>query len=360
MITVEAKALAVAMKRAANIVESSNTIPILNHVCLQAESGTLLLSTSDLDVELAQEIALVEGGALSATVDAKRLAQLAQAVPGDAQITMESDDEGRLAVKCARSRWLLPCLPPADFPHVPFAGEQLIEVAFDVFTSAAARVAPMVSTEKGRYYLCGTYVDTEDGCLRMVSTNGHCGMIVPLATEHAPPPDLIVPPKLLNAVRAFEYDGDIAIALGDKRMQVRVGTAVVTGKAIDGTFPDYRRVWPAEQDAPVRVDPAALRAAIRRVTLVSEGKTRSVKVARAAGKLVLSVTSPEHGTASEEVPAECSETFDAGFNAQYLENMLDAVGGDTIEIHHADAGAPALFRRTVDDGARGVLMPMRI
>jgi DNA polymerase-3 subunit beta len=119
-------------------------------------------------------------------------------------------------------------------------------------------------------------------------------------------------------------------------------------------------VIPPVQDAPARFDPALARAALRRVLLVTTEKTRAVKMTFGEGKIVLSVTSPEGGSAEEEVAAECSTSHVAGFNGAYLETMLEQIGGDTIELHHADAGSPAMFRRVVDDGARGVIMPMRV
>lgn len=361
MITVEAKDMARAMKLAAFIPATRNTLPILENVCLFTEGDDLVLVTSDLDLELEQRVRLAKSGDLSITVNARRLSALFQSVDSGAQISFECEDNGRLLVKCGASRWHLPALPKDDFPRIRFETEEnAFAISANALEDGIVRTASTVSNEQTRIYFCGTYLDTEDGKLRMVSTNGHCGMIVPINVDHAPPPDLIVPPKLLAALRSLEPQKDVPIAYGDKRLRAVVGDAVLTGKAIDGVYPDYRRAWPPAEDGCVVFDPASFRAALRRVCLVSTGKTRAVKIERGEGTLTISVTDTEGGAAREDVPADCAAGHAAGFNAQYLNDLLEAVGGDTVELHQADPGSPAMIRRKVDDGARAVIMPLRI
>ena len=78
-------------------------------------------------------------------------------------------------------------------------------------------------------------------------------------------------------------------------------------------------------------------------------------------RVTLSVTSPDNGTASEEVPADYkSSGFEIGFNAGYLKDILSQIEGDTVELHLADAGAPTLIRQDDKSPALYVLMPMRV
>jgi len=367
MITIEAAVLARAMKHAAGIVESRNTIPILANVRLTTRGAMLELLTSDLDIELRQSVPLAGApGELACTVDARRLAALAGAVDAGAQIGLELVDR-QLQVRAGRGRWKLPVLPVDDFPAMPFeeAGEPLV-IAGDVLARAISRTAPSVGNEAHRPMLTGTLLDAEDGKLRLVSTDSHRLFAGAVSTPLAEGTGLIVPAKFMHNLQQLASAPKVApevrlfLAAGGKRLRAEIDTLVLTGNTIDSTFPEYRRVMPPVQDAPARFDPAVARSALRRVLLVATEKTRAVKMTFGDGKIVLSVTSPEGGSAEEEVVAECTAGHEAGFNGAYLETMLEQIGGDTIELHHADAGAPALFRRVVDDGARGVLMPMRV
>ncbi|MFN3517734.1 MAG: DNA polymerase III subunit beta, partial [Novosphingobium sp.] len=78
-------------------------------------------------------------------------------------------------------------------------------------------------------------------------------------------------------------------------------------------------------------------------------------------RVTLSVTSPDNGTAAEELPASyTSAGFEIGFNANYLKDILSQIEGDTVELHLADAGAPTLIRQDDKSPALYVLMPMRV
>lgn len=360
MITLEARALARAMKHAAGIVDTRNTIPILSTVLLRTVDAVLELVTTNLDIELRQRIDPAATGDIACTVDARRLAALAGAVDQGAQITLAVEDKV-LLVRAGRSRWRLPILPPEDFPVLPFeepGAATLIDAA--MLGAAIARTAPTVSTEPHRYYLNGTLFDIEGGQLRLASTNGHGLFAATIDVPLEEAPGLIVPPRFLAALRSLAEDGKVDLWFGDARLRARIGRAVLTGKAIDGTFPDYRRVIPPVCDNPVRFDPALMRAALRRVMVLAGSKTNGVKLTVHEDRIAISVTDPEAGTACEDVPAQCAAGHEAGFNGKYLNDMLDAIGGDTVELHHADPGAPALLRRVIDDGASGVLMPMRV
>lgn len=362
-VTVEAKALAGAMKHAAAVIESRNTIPILSNVRLTAAAGAMEIVTSDLDVEFRQKLPVGGTAELATTVDARRLAALASAADSGEHITLSMDDTRRLVVKSGRSRWTLPTLPADDFPVLHFeGGEAALTVPGKDLAAAIGRVIWALNTEMHRQYLHGPLLHAEGGKAALVGCQGNYMVRVVMETEHpAGAPEVILGPKFCRALQALAADNKAAVTLtwDAAKARLEIGNVTLTGKMIDGIYPDYRRVIPPEGSRVV-VDPATLRGAIRRVGLVASEKTRAVKIVRDDSKLTLSVTSPEGGTAREEVPADAEVGHEAGFNARFLEQMLDAIGGDSVEIHQTDAGSPALIRRVVPDGAIGVVMPMRI
>ena len=109
------------------------------------------------------------------------------------------------------------------------------------------------------------------------------------------------------------------------------------------------------------MDPRSFFEGVDRVATIVTEKTRAVKMSLEADRVVLSVTSPDNGTAAEEVPAEYgAEGFEIGFNANYLKDILGQIDGDLVEMHLADAGAPTLIRQDDKSPALYVLMPMRV
>lgn len=362
---IEAAALAAAMRHAAGIVEARNTVPILATARLEVRKDSLELTTSNLDIEYRQVIPLAAPCAapFALAVDAARLAAITGAAERGAQIVLEQDDR-RLAVKTGRSRWSLHALPVDDFP-VLTAGAMADAMDVDGAELAALlrRVDWSTSTEQTCYYLCGTFIGAEAGKLRAVTTNGHClsaadSAIAWPAWGH----EAIVPHKLarLLATLGDEAGGPVRLGWDQTRLRIEAGMVTVTGKLIDGTYPNYRRLFPAEPGAPCVVDPEQLRAAIRRVVLVSGERTRAVKIERLEGKVVLGMTSPEYGTASAEVPADGEAAAELGINADYLAKALEAIGGDSVELAQRQPGDIVTIRRVVRDGAVVLIMPMRL
>ena len=153
----------------------------------------------------------------------------------------------------------------------------------------------------------------------------------------------------------------VQIDLSASKIRFTLGNAVLTSKLIDGTFPDYNRVIPTGNDKLLKIDPKSFAEGVDRVATIATEKTRAVKMALGQDKVTLSVTSPENGTAAEEVPGSySSDTFEIGFNARYLLDILGEIEGDSVELHLADASAPTLIREGDKAQALYVLMPMRV
>lgn len=361
-IAINADVLAKAMKAAGEIVASSSVIPILANVRLMADGDELEIVTSDLDIEYRQRLPLAAGGALSTTVAARRLSALASAAEGGAQIRMELAD-GRLTVKSGRSRWTLPALPSGDFPVMP--EDTLcapVALPAKAFGEALQRVLWSACTEPAKPYINSVLIHGQDGRWKLAATNGHTLMTTPVeAVWPADAEGMNVPTKLARTLRQLAGDaGTIDLSWDQRKLRAVKGDVTLTGKLIDQQFPDYTRVIPPDSHMSV-VDPATLRAAIRRVALIAPEKTRSIRLDRSVHKFTIACVSPDHGSASEELPADYTGPDEAtGFNAQYLAEMIDAIGGDSIAIHQQDGRAPARFTRVVSDGAVGVVMPMRI
>jgi DNA polymerase-3 subunit beta len=226
-----------------------------------------------------------------------------------------------------------------------------------------------MSNEETRYYLNGIYFHTatsNDGkVLRGVATDGHrlarIEVAQPAGAEGMP--GVIVPRKAIYELKKLlsEGAGDVGISLSETKIKFVVGNAVLVSKLIDGNFPDYERVIPAGNDKILEIDCKLFAQAVDRVSVISNEKTRAIKLAVDAGKLTLSATSSEHGNATEEVEATYSATpIEIGFNSRYLLEMLSNIEGDTTQFLLNDGASPAVVRDTADVGALYVIMPMRV
>ena len=371
-LNIERGALLKSLGHIQSVVERRNTIPILSNVLLEGEQGHLNLAATDLDLAISETVPgeTAEPGGI--TAPAHTLYDIVRKLPEGSQVELYYDiDTQRLSISAGRSRFTLSCLPREDFPVM---NEGDLPVNFRLASIDLKRLIDKtrfaVSTEETRYYLNGIYIhatDDDEGApvLRGVATDGHrlarFDMEQPDGAVNMP--GIIVPRKAVGELRKLidEYEGDVEVALSETKIRFTFADIVLTSKLIDGTFPDYTRVIPEGNDRVMEIDGKQFAEAVDRVSTISTDKTRSVKLAIGDNKLQLSVNSPEHGTATEELGCSySSEDMEIGFNSRYLLDILAQINGDMAEVLLADSTAPTVLRDMTDEGALYVLMPMRV
>ena len=369
-VTVERAELLKSLAHVHRVVERRNTIPILANVLLRTDARGLALRATDLDIEIVETISAEVGQEGATTVPAHTVYDIVRKLPEGAQVQLEtSGDRGTLTVRAGRSRFALQTLPENEFPDLA-AGEMTHR-----FTLPAGELKRLVdktqfaiSTEETRYYLNGIYLHVADAggpVLRAVATDGHRLAQAQTAAPNgaAGMPGVIVPRKAVAEIQRLAEDGDaeVTVELSSSKIRISLDRVVLTSKLIDGTFPDYGRVIPTGNDKTLIVDKADFASAVDRVSTVASERGRAVKLSIADGKLTLSVTNPDSGSATEELEVEYgSEPIDIGFNSRYLLDITSQIEGGTAELKLADPGSPTLVQDPDKRGALYVLMPMRV
>ena len=370
-LSIERAALMKALGHVQSVVERRNTIPILSNVLLSAESGAVAFSATDLDMEIVDEARAEVATAGQITAPAQVLYEIVRKLPEGAEVELKfAGDDPRLSVAAGRSRFYLPVLPAGDFPVMSpdgLSGRISIEPGDLARLIDKTRFA--ISTEETRYYLNGLYLHTvnEGGeqRLRAVATDGHRLALaeMPAPEGAAGLPGVIVPRKTVQEARRLLEDATEAVDLQVSPAKIRFefGRASLTSKVIDGSFPDYGRVIPRDNQKVVSIDNALFAAAVDRVATISAEKSRSVKVAIEPGRIVLTVRNMEAGQAVEEVEVDYDgESFEIGFNARYLLDIAGQIQGENAEFRFADPASPTLVLDPVDRGVQYVLMPLRV
>ncbi|MBO0750076.1 MAG: DNA polymerase III subunit beta [Porphyrobacter sp.] len=372
--TIERAKLLRCLSHVQSVVERRNTIPILSNVLIEASGdGLVKIMATDLDLQVVESLDAVSVDSAGAiTVSAHLLFDIARKLPDGSQVSLETSDN-RMTVKAGRSRFQLPTLPRDDFPMI-VEGDlpTSFEIAAKTLAELIDRTRFAISTEETRYYLNGIFlhVSEEDKpVLKAAATDGHRLARFTLARPEgaAGMPDVIVPRKAVGELRKLleeALDGNVEVDLSASKIRFTLGGeggVVLTSKLIDGTFPDYSRVIPTGNDKLLKLDPKSFYEGVDRVATIATERTRAVKMALDSDKVTLSVTSPDNGTAAEEIAADYrSDSFEIGFNANYLKDILGQIDGDTVELHLADPGAPTLIRQDEKSPALYVLMPMRV
>jgi DNA polymerase-3 subunit beta len=374
--TIERATLLKGLGHVHSVVERRNTIPILSNVLIEAEEqGGLRLMATDLDLQINETVEAEVGEAGATTVPAHTLFDIVRKMPEGSQVELIAA-EGRMQVNAGRARFTLSTLPRDDFPVI---AEGDLPTGFELPAATLRQIIDKtrfaISTEETRYYLNGIYLHVSDGeplgggvnqpVLKAAATDGHrlARVTVPRPDGASGMPGVIIPRKCVAELRKLldEVDGTVQVSLSESKIRFGLGNAVLTSKLIDGTFPDYSRVIPTANDKLLKLDPRSLEEGVDRVSTIASERTRAVKLSLDRDRVTLSVTSPENGTASEEVSADYgADGIEIGFNARYLLDILGQIEGDVMEVHLADAAAPTLLRENDKAPALYVLMPMRV
>jgi DNA polymerase-3 subunit beta len=366
--TIERATLLKSLGHVQSVVERRNTIPILSNVLIEASAGGLKLMATDLDLQIVETIEAAVETPGATTVSAHTLFDIARKLPEGSQVQLTAA-EGKMQVVAGRARFNLQTLPREDFPVI---AEGELPTRFDLPAETLKQIIDKtrfaISTEETRYYLNGIFLHVSDDAtpvLKAAATDGHRLARVTVARPDGADgmPDVIIPRKCVGELRKLldEVDGSVEVSLSPTKVRFGLGTAILTSKLIDGTFPDYSRVIPTANDKLLKLDPRSFEEGVDRVATIASEKTRAVKMALDRDKITLSVTSPENGTAAEEVPGDyVALPFEIGFNARYLLDILGQIDGDLVEVHLADAAAPTLIRENDKAPALYVLMPMRV
>ena len=362
-LTIEQPHLLAALTQAGAIVERKNTIPILANVLLTATvDGKLTIRATDLDIEVttAAQAEVTDDG--SATVSAGMLTDIIKRLAKGKVVQIDHADS-TLHITSGKSEYSLATLPVGDFPQLAsdtYANTATMHAT--EFAALFARTAFAVSTEETRYYLNGVYVhnDATTGALTAAATDGHrlAMMVSPVAATVS---SVIVPRKAVGEFKKLT-DGDVTVETSDTKIRVTNGDLVMVSKVIDGTFPDYRRVIPADNNRIVNVDAKALNDAIARVVPVSEDRARGVKLGVSSdGTMELSVTS-HVGTATDEIETDYhGDAFSIGFNSKYLSEIIAQAESGGLEMAFGPSGSAAvIIRPEAIDGLMTVQMRMRI
>ena len=369
-LSIDRAALLRALNHVQSVVERRNTIPILSNVLMKAEDGVLSLTATDMDLEIIESVAanVIEPGSI--TAPAHTMHDIVRKFSDGVEIELELNNEGnQITITADRSNFKLSCLPVADFPALG-AGELAQSFTLPAASARALidRTKFAMSTEETRYYLNGIYLHEaeHDGVsvLRAVATDGHrlARFEMPLPEGASGMPGIIVPRKAIQELRKLSDDAadGIKISMSESKIRFEFDHIVLTSKLIDGKFPDYQRVIPEGNDKIVEVDPKLFTSAIDRVSTISDGKSRAVKIAFQGKVMTLTASSAEAGSAKEQVEVNGDTDIEIGFNAKYLLDITSQIEGEGCRLTLADPASPTIIQDNSDPSALYVLMPLRV
>jgi DNA polymerase-3 subunit beta len=346
------------------VVERRQTMPILANVLLAARNDRLSITGTDLEVELVASCEAKVEQAGDITIPGRKLLDIVRTLPEKVNVTLTRDGE-RTTLRAGRSRFVLSSLAASEFPLIEDIGaRQTLRIARSEARRLIDKTYFSMAQQDVRYYLNGTLLECEGNNLRAVATDGHRLSLAEakLLETVSGKQQVIVPRKgILELQRILVGDGELELSIGTNHVRAQIGDIRFTSKLIDGKFPEYGRVVPAQPPNVMTSGKEALRSALQRTAILSNEKYRGVRLSFGTNSLTIQAQNPEHEEAEEQMEVGFTgATIEIGFNVNYLLDALAAIDVDTVEMGLADGNSSCLIRAPGDQTTKFVVMPMRL
>ena len=353
------------------IVERKNTIPILANVLMEAKGDQVSFLATDLEVALRSRCTATVTKPGSLTIPAKKFYEIVKSLPEtDIRIT---EDKGGVKIAADRFDSRMQTLPREDFPTLPESGgTPTAALTRNAVKEIVAKTQFAITGEDTRYFLNGALFVLRPEEMSLVATDGHRLALVSVkrtgaskGQNDADEVKAILPKKTLGELGRLlnEGEGDISYERGENHLFFQVGDRMLISRMIDGQFPAYERVIPKGNDKHIELERDRLTNAVKRVALMSNERSRAVKIQIDTGKVDVTSSSPDIGEAQETLLVDYSGSpMQICFNAQYILDFLAAVATDVVSLELKDEVSQAVMKPV---GAEGydytyVIMPMRV
>jgi len=366
-LTIAKEQLSAGLQAVQNVVSTRTTLPILSNVLLRAEEDRLELTATDLDVTItcSVEASVKKPGAT--TVPVKKLFGIVRELTTP-EIEMEVDDKNVTSLRSGSSFFKIRGLGAEEFPPLPkFKEDKKVALPQEKIKGMLRKTAFAISTDESRYVLNGIFMSLKEHKLTLVATDGRR---LALADEEVDVSEksqgeFIIPAKTVNELnRLLQDKGEIEIKYTENQaafaLKDEKGSSVlVISKLIEGNYPNYRQVIPAETKERIALAREEFLHALRRAEIMTSEKSNSVKLSFGKNNLAITANSPEVGEARETLAINYKgKDMAIAFNPGYVIEPLNALSNDEVFLELIDELSPGVLK--INGPFLYVVMPMRL
>lgn len=351
-----------ALQTVQNIVNIRTTLPILSNVLVVAQKEQLFLTTTDLDISVQCQIKAKVSKTGKTTLPVRRLSNIIRELP-DSNIDIDVDDKNVAKVKCNSSYFKIIGLSEEEFPPVTKPSEKYsYRLEQSAFKEMLKKTSYAASSDETRHVLNGVFLSFKGGKLIVVATDGRRLALLEYELDfpEESEADIILPTKAVNQlIHSLEDEGELKISVQENNVTFEFSNVVLTTKLIDGTYPNYKQVIPAQCEERVAIERESLLTALKRVSILTTDKSNATKLTFTKNKLDILLNTPDVGEARETIPIKYSgKEISVAFNPDYMMDPLRNLTSDEIFVELTDDLSPGVIK--CDTPFLYVLMPMRV
>jgi len=359
-----------AVAKVQTIIEKRSNMPILSMVLLNVDKSDLHLSATDLEISFQQKIPAEVINPGSVTISGRKLFEILKECKNPRMHIREKENNW-VFLTDDQVKYNLACLPAEEYPlFMEPEGVDLMEVDASVVKEMINKTIFSVTLDEAGFKLSGVFTETvtQEGklYLRMVSTDGHRLSLIEkeMADTQKLKIDggIMIPKKgMMELSKLASEGGPMQIGFKKNNCVARKENSLVVIRLLESKFPDYNAVIPKNLKSLVKVKREALLDGMKKMVILTSEAYRGVKISLEKNSIELVSINPDLGDAQERIEVEYKgDRVEAGFNARYFIDVLQAMESEFIDLGFIDNSSPCVIKGKEDIGFLGLIMPMRL
>ena len=348
------------------VIERKQTLPILSNILLKMTNDQLVLTGTDLEIQLVTRTTvdpMDEGGEI--TTPARKLMDICRLLPEQSQLSIALKDE-RLHLRSGRSRFTLSTLPAGSYPELS-SKEHDAEFRIDEvkLKKLLGKTHFCMALQDVRRFLNGLLFEIENDRLQAVASDGHRMAMYSesLSDVLGVGKRVTVPRKSITELYRLLTDSErpITVQIASNSLCVRGGDILFSTKLLDGKYPDYKGSIPTSVTKVIGIEQQAFREALSRAAILSNETVKGIRLDIAPGLMKISAHNPEQEAAEEEVEIHYDgEPFFVGFNVTYMLDAVSNIDSDEVSLSFTESNKCCVVEDPMDDNLKFIVMPVHL
>ncbi|OGS38834.1 MAG: DNA polymerase III subunit beta [Elusimicrobia bacterium RIFOXYD2_FULL_34_30] len=347
-------------------VSQKSTLPLLSNLLFDAKGNNLTLAATDLEVAVKTIIpaqVLKEGGT---TLPGKLISDIVRKFDNQ-DIEVSADEQEKVILKSGKTKFSLVGISKTEFPvAINFEGGKSFTIETSILKDMITKTKFAISTDETRYVLNGICFVIEKGKAIMVATDGKRLSFISNddVVDKKLSFSLIIPSKAIEELLKIMSNStvkEVEVGIFDNQVGFKIENTILRSRLIDGHFPNYDQVIPKERKGSIKIKTKDLLDATERVSLISAGRTSSIKYSIMKGKILLYSMEQGRGEGNDEIEIDYKgESFDVAYNPNYIIDMLKVCDSKEIILEFNTPVSPGVLKPDNDSNYTYIIMPMRL
>ena len=353
------------LQQIVNVIEKRQTMPILANVLLKLNQQTLVLSGTDLEIQIVAQLDVDSSQSGETTVPARKFLDICRLLPAEAVIKFKAD-ETKVKIESEKSRFSLTTLAAENYPGFPENDADFqFTIAAEKLKIALDKTLFCMANQDFRYYLNGLMMNVSNQSLKLVASDGHRLSIYHGEIDEATELDnrIIIPRKgIQELARLLEHsENEVTLLISKNQIKVLLENLIFSAKLIDAKYPDFSKIYQQEYLSPIRIDKKLFKEALTRVAILAHEKSKGISLQISSEKMLLTAYNPAQEEAEEEMQIEFSGTpTTISFNGQYLLEAVSNIDAETLVLTIASNLSSCFIQEPEDAPYKFIVMPMTL